>query len=105
MTITEIVCDEAVGTAVAAGRLAAVWESLLADLEARRVSSSTIGKYKLLKRQMTAYGEARALSHLVDFNLDKLSSFRATWKDGPRTAAKKLERLKAFFRLPATVSG
>jgi integrase len=78
--------------------LAAVWESLFADLEARRVSSSTVGKYKLLKRQMTTYGEPRRLNHIVDFDLDNLSRFRATWKDGPRTAAKKLERLKAFFR-------
>ena len=28
----------------------------------------------------------------------KGSRFRATWKDGPRTTSKKLERLRAFFR-------
>lgn len=78
--------------------LADAWESLIADLQARMVSPSTIGKYKLLQRQMTAYGQARGLTHIADFDLDSLCRFRATWKDGPRTAAKKLERLKAFFR-------
>jgi integrase/recombinase XerD len=78
--------------------LAEAWEKLLADLEARKLSASTIGKYKLLKRQMTAYGEPRSLIHVAAFDLDTLSQFRATWKEGPRTAAKKLERMRAFFR-------
>ena len=78
--------------------LADAWESFLADLEARKVSPSTLGKYKLLKRQLAAYAESRGLSRVADFDLDSLSRFRATWKDGPRTAAKKLERLRAFFR-------
>ena len=55
-------------------------------------------KYKLLQRQMKAYGEERGLKMLAQFDLDVLSKFRATWKDGPRTAGKKLERLRAFFR-------
>jgi integrase/recombinase XerD len=78
--------------------LADAWESFLADLTARMVSSSTIGKYKLLERQLEAYGQSRGLACGVDFDLEALSRFRATWKDGPRTAAKKLERLRAFFR-------
>jgi integrase/recombinase XerD len=78
--------------------LADAWDKLLADLEARKLSESTIGKYKLLRRQMTAYGEPRSLTHVAAFDLDTLSQFRATWKDGPRTASKKLERLRAFFR-------
>ncbi len=89
---------ERINEAGAPVSLTNAWESLLADLEARRVSSSTIGKYKLLQRQMTAYGAARGLTHVVDFDLDNLSRLRAAWKDGPRAAAKKLERLKAFFR-------
>jgi integrase/recombinase XerD len=82
----------------AAVTLADAWTSLLADLEARKLANQTIRKYKLLKRQMTAYGEERGLKMLAQFDLDVLSKFRATWKDGPRTAGKKLERLRAFFR-------
>jgi integrase/recombinase XerD len=78
--------------------LAHAWTSLLADLEARKLSNQTIRKYKLLKRQMEAYATDRGLVRLPQFDLDVLSRFRATWKDGPRTAAKKLERLRAFFR-------
>jgi integrase/recombinase XerD len=81
--------------------LADSWKSFLADLTARMVSPSTIGKYKLLERQMEAYGQSRGLSCVVDFDLEVLSQFRTTWKDGPRTAAKKLERLRAFFRFAA----
>ena len=43
----------------AAVTLAHAWASLLADLEARKLSNQTIRKYKLLKRQMEAYGTDR----------------------------------------------
>lgn len=82
----------------AAVTLAEAWTSMLADLEARKLSDATIGKYKLLERQMKAYGEECGLKMLAQFDLDVLSKFRATWKDGPRTAGKKLERLRAFLR-------
>ena len=82
----------------AAVTLADAWTSLIADLEARKLSHQTVRKYKLLKRQMESYGEERGLKMLAQFDLDVLSKFRATWKDGPRTAGKKLERLRAFFR-------
>ena len=78
--------------------LADAWVSFLADLEARKVSSSTVGKYKLLKRKLTAYGESHGLTCVAEFDLEALSRFRATWNEGPRTAAKTLERLRAFFR-------
>lgn len=82
----------------AAVTLADAWTSLLADLEARKLSHQTIRKYKLLERQMKAYGDERGLKMLAQFDLDTLSKFRATWKDGPRTATKKIERLRTFFR-------
>jgi integrase len=47
---------------------------------------------------MTAFAENLGLHFLSQFDLDTLGKFRATWKDGPRTASKKLERLRAFFR-------
>jgi integrase/recombinase XerD len=78
--------------------LAEAWKSMLADLEARKLSDSTLRKYKLLKGQMTAFAETAGLHFLPELDLDTLGRFRTTWKDGPRTAAKKLERLRAFFR-------
>ena len=82
----------------AAVTLADAWASILVDLEARKLSEQTVRKYKLLEHQMKAYGEERGLTMLAQFDLDVLSKFRATWKDGPRTAGKKLERLRAFLR-------
>jgi site-specific recombinase XerD len=82
----------------AAATLAEAWTSMIADLEARKLSPETVRKYKLLERQMKAYAKERGLIMLAQFDLDLLSQFRATWADGPRTASKKLERLRAFFR-------
>jgi integrase len=78
--------------------LAAAWVSLLADLEARKLSSETVRKYKRLQSRMTDFAADKGLSLLADFDVDTLSRFRSTWKDGARTAGKNLERLKAFFR-------
>jgi integrase/recombinase XerD len=78
--------------------LAYAWESLLADLDKRGLTGGTVRKYKLLKKQMSDYAIAHSLTRLADFDLDTLDRFRRTWKDGPRTALKKLERLRAFFR-------
>lgn len=83
----------------AAVTLADAWTSLIADLNARKLSDETVSKYKpLLQKQMKAHAEQHGLKMLGQFDLDVLSKFRATWKDGPRTAGKKLERLRAFFR-------
>src|SRR5260370_4181776 len=70
----------------AAVSLADAWTALVAALEARKLSYQTICKYKLLKGKMTAYGQERGLQLLSQFDLDALSRFRATCKDGPRTA-------------------
>lgn len=78
--------------------LSAAWDNLIADLEARNLSAGTIRKYTLLRRQMTAFAENLGLTLISQFNLDTTSRFRATWKEGTRTASKKLERLRAFFR-------
>jgi integrase/recombinase XerD len=76
--------------------LECAWKALLADLETR-VSYETVRKYKTLQSQMTAWGNARGLTALAQFDLDTLSQFRQGWKDSPRTASKKVERLRALF--------
>ena len=78
--------------------LSECWQAFLADLEARKLHASTTGKYKLLRRQMEAHAENNGLGFIDEFQLSSVSSFRASWKDGPRSSAKKLERMRAFFR-------
>ncbi len=78
--------------------VADAWKDFLADVEARKLHGSTVRKYKLLKRQMEDYGQRHGLHFLDEFDLPSVSQFRSGWKDGPRSSAKKLERLRAFFR-------
>lgn len=47
---------------------------------------------------MEEFAQRRGLRVLADFDLSNVSEFRAEWKDGPRSSAKKLERLRAFLR-------
>ncbi|HEY6183031.1 MAG TPA: tyrosine-type recombinase/integrase [Terriglobales bacterium] len=77
--------------------LSECWNEFLVDVEARRLHESTIGKYKFLKRQMEDYAKTRQLDFIDEFDLSALGLFRSEWQDGPRTSAKKLERLRAFF--------
>jgi integrase/recombinase XerD len=74
------------------------WQEFLADVDARKLHDSTIRKYKLLNRQMDAYAQRVGFRFLAEFDLSAVSQFRSTWKDGQRSSAKKLERLRAFFR-------
>jgi site-specific recombinase XerD len=76
-------------------------ERFLTDAKARRLHESTINKYKLLVRQLLAFGEKRGLRFLSEIDLTALDEFRAEWKDGPRSSLKKLERLRAFLRFCA----
>jgi site-specific recombinase XerD len=82
----------------AAKTIDAAWEEFLADLEARQLADSTVRKYKLLNRQMEEFAAKRGLRFLNEIDLTATGEFRAVWKDGPRSSAKKLERLRAFFR-------
>jgi integrase/recombinase XerD len=74
------------------------WRDFLADLHSRQLHPSTIRKYKLLDRQTKLYAESRGFLFLDELDLNALSQFRSTWKDGPRSGAKKLERLRSFLR-------
>ncbi len=76
----------------------AAFKEFLVDIEARKLHSSTVGKYKLLQRQMEAFSQQCGLRFLNEFDLIAVGRFRSQWKDGPRSSAKKLERLRAFFR-------
>lgn len=76
----------------------AAWREFLVDMEARKLNDSTVRKYKLLKRQMEEFAQRRGIRFLPEFDLSAVSQFRSEWKDGPRSSAKKLERLRAFFR-------
>jgi integrase len=78
--------------------LEVAWQRFLADLGARNLHASTVRKYRLLSRQMTEFACQHRLRFLQQFDLPTLSEFRARWQESPLTRAKKLERLRSFFR-------
>lgn len=73
------------------------WQEFLVDIEARKLHESTIRKYRLLQRQMQEFAVSKGLQFIDEFDLSTLSAFRSHWKDGPRSSAKKLERMRAFL--------
>jgi hypothetical protein len=46
-----------------------------------------------------SFGAFVGLSFIDEFDLFTLGMFRSGWKDRPRSSAKKLERMRAFFRI------
>ena len=74
------------------------FEKYIADCMARHLSPSTVAKHKLLRRQFEEFARRAGLVFLADVSNDDMRSFRASWKDGPLTAQKKLERIRSAFR-------
>jgi len=94
--VREWEAQEKIVESTSAVTLVDAWTALLADLPTR-VGPETIRKYKTLQSQMKTWADTRGLALLSQFDLDTLSQFRQSWKDSPRTAAKKVERLRALF--------
>src|SRR5207245_2167045 len=64
----------------------------------RRLNQSTLRKYKLMFKQLKAFAEHKGIRYLKEFDTQTLRQFQQTWNGiSPRTALKKLERVKAFF--------
>lgn len=87
--------------------------SFLREAE-RNMVNATLSKYKLLFRDLAAFCQKKGYMFLTEITLDDLREFRESWfhgtegylikRDvlrrplGPRTAMKKLERLRSFYR-------
>ena len=82
---------------VSAISIAVATAKYAADAEARQLSSETVKKYRRLFKKLENFAGERGIKFLDEVDLDLVAEFRASWKLGPRTAAKELERMKAFF--------
>jgi integrase/recombinase XerD len=69
----------------------------IADAEARQLSRETVKKYKRLFKKLESFAGGRGVKFIDELDLDITADFRSSWKLGPRTSAKELDRLKAFF--------
>src|SRR5262245_34796126 len=83
-------------------------DAFMADVEAQRLSESSLKKYRVMLTGQHGPEERKKFSpSLLEFcaeaglqfttqiTLLDLTRFRAQWKDGPISGAKKLERLRA----------
>ena len=73
-------------------------KAFVTDAEDQKLAGSTISKYRLLFKQLGIFAQNRGFRYLTELSVEGLGEFRSSWKDGPRSSAKKLERLRAFFR-------
>jgi integrase/recombinase XerD len=76
-------------------------KAFLADAESpagKNLNPETIRKYKQLFKQLDAFAEREGYRFVNQLNLAALTAFRSTWKDGPLSASKKLERLRSALK-------
>jgi integrase len=73
-------------------------EAFLAQRQNRGIAPATFRKYKTFCTQLRAYAESRGYVFLDQLTVSDMDRFYASWKDGIRAKAKKLERLKGFLQ-------
>jgi len=73
-------------------------DQFLQDAAARNLSPGTTKLYKLLFRQLLAFAKDRGITLANSIDLTALTDFRTSWKIGPLTATKKLERLRGIYK-------
>jgi integrase/recombinase XerD len=75
--------------------------SYLQDAESpsgRNLNAETLRKYKLLFKQLDEFATDNGLRFVNQLDLETLTAFRSTWKIGPLSAQKKLERLRSVLK-------
>jgi site-specific recombinase XerD len=78
--------------------IAEATESFLANRQNRGIAQPTQRKYRTFVKQLRAYCDSRGYVRLEQLTVMDMDRFYASWKDGKRSRAKKLERLKGFIR-------
>ncbi len=73
-------------------------DKFISDAEARGLREPTVYKYRLLFRQLQDFAAVYGLASMVEFDVDWVRRFRASWPNKNIAARKKLEALRAFFR-------
>jgi integrase/recombinase XerD len=71
------------------------FDRFIGQFEANKAAEATIGKYRLLKRDMVAFFGDRAVHTL---SVDDVAKFRETFKGANITVRMKIARLRSFFR-------
>jgi integrase len=77
---------------------AAIKEFETYQAKQRNIKEPTQRKYKYFFKKVREFSQARGLVFLSQFDVGEANAFRNTWKLGPLSHVKQLERMKAFFR-------
>jgi integrase/recombinase XerD len=73
-------------------------KKFLEDAEARGLREASLYKYRLVLKQLEAFGKEHGWVFISSFGVEELRAFRASWPNKNLSASEKLEHLKAFFR-------
>lgn len=73
-------------------------DAFIANRRNRGIASATLAKYETFTKQLRAYADGRGYTNLNSLTVLDMDQFYASWKDGKRARAKKLERLKSFVK-------
>jgi integrase/recombinase XerD len=73
-------------------------ERFLSDCEIRKLTESTMSKYRTLTGQLKTFCSDKGIKSIRQLDPDTLSAFRETWDEEPISALKKFERLRSFFK-------
>jgi site-specific recombinase XerD len=73
-------------------------EAFLAKCRNRNIAPNTLAKYRTFTNQLESYCNKRGYVHIDQLSVTDMDRFYASWKDGIRAKAKKLERLKSFIK-------
>ena len=68
------------------------------DAEARHLADGTKRKYRVIFQQLNQFAEKKGVQYVNQIDVVFLSDFRATWKNNPLTATKKLEQLRGICK-------
>jgi hypothetical protein len=72
--------------------------AFLSKCETRGIRRTTLAKYRTFVNELNAYAANRGYSRIDQLSVLDMDRFYASWTDGIRSRAKKLERLKSFIQ-------
>ncbi len=72
-------------------------DAFLAKCKNRGIQPTTYAKYKTFSNQVRAFAESKGYVYLDQLSVSDMDRFYASWEDGIRAKAKKLDRLKSFI--------
>jgi integrase len=73
-------------------------EAFLARSRNRNNAPATLAKYKTFSNQLSGYCDGKGFVYIDQLTVADMDAFYASWKDGLRAKAKKLDRLKRFSK-------